>query len=93
MCYHRLIEFLEDERRSAREKTHSPGVGVINVLDIELSKCPDIRIRGYRLFVYTKEAMSSGVSFSLRHSGKGRCISLSDAGSQPIEQYYFRFRF
>jgi hypothetical protein len=25
-------------------------------LDIELSKCPDIRMRGYRLFVYTKEA-------------------------------------
>lgn len=51
-----LIEFLEDECGSAREKTHSPGVGVINVLDIELPKCPDIRMRGYRLFVYTKEA-------------------------------------
>lgn len=31
--------------------------------------------------------------FSLRHSGKGRCISLSDASRLPIEQYCFRFRF
>ena len=51
-----LIEFLENERGSAKEKTHSPGVGVINVLDIELSKSLDICLHGYQLFVYTKEA-------------------------------------
>lgn len=42
-------------------------------------------------FLSIVQEMSSGASFSLRHSGKGRCISLSDAGRLPIEQYFFRF--